>query len=156
VIEIYRITDFAVAISILEDSVIKSEIYEDTAEFIVPDLVNEYWLAAAHRGIVLGCYRLHSMGAVLWQFHCRILPQHRRFAQPASLAFFKWCVENVKKLETIIGFVPKGFKRARMHAVRIGMKQVGTLPNSYLKDGHVIDQEVFAITKEKILCQQQP
>lgn len=160
-IKIARLTDFHLALMILQDEVISGEIYEDGSSLVVPDLVGEYWLSAFIDDDLMGCYRVHGMGAVLWQIHARIYPQFRqKWAIKTTKAAFVWCVKNIPNLEKIMCFVPSAHKNVDLHAIQVGMSRVGTLENSYLKDKRLIGQAIFEIDRAKIetfgggLCQQ--
>ena len=155
-INIYRITDYAVVLTILDIPAIKEAISEDTAPLEVPDLVNEFWLGAEHEGNVIGCYRVHKMGAVLYQVHARIMPDHRKYAEEASHALLKYCADYIQDFECLMCYVPIVHKNVLEHAIRVGFQWIGNIPKSYLKNGKVISQDVLAITKEQILCQQPP
>lgn len=154
-ITIQRLTDYAVVLAILQDPEIEAAIYEDTAELTMPDIAWEYWLGAYRNGKILGCYRVHKMGAILYQIHIRILPKHRVKSVEITKAALKWCAENIEDLETIVGYIPTAFPYGVKHVKACGFEYAGHIPNSYLRKGKVVGQDIYTISKEIILCQQQ-
>lgn len=161
-IDIFRITDFNIPLIILDDPQIKKEIYEDGARLTIPDLVGEYWLSAHLKEHIIGCYRVHAMGGILWQIHARILPKYRQMhAQRATKAAFLWCYKNIPDIKKIMAFVPIVHPNVALHAKISGMTLDGTIKESYLKNGKAVDQQIYSISTEKIeakwggeLCQQ--
>lgn len=150
-ITIKRITDLAIPLQILSDETIASEIYEDGAQLDVPDIVHEYWLSAALDEKIIGCYRIHSMGAVLWQIHARILPEYRqKWALKASKKLLIWAADNIPNIQRIMCFVPVCHKNVALHCSQVGFRRNGTLQACYVKDGQLIDQDVYSIDKEKM------
>lgn len=151
-IDIKRITDFSIALTVLKNEAIASEIYEDGAFLEIPDLINEYWVAAFVKNKLAGCYRIHPMSGVLWQIHCRILPEYRqKFAEKISVCVLCWSVENIAKLQRIMCFVPGCHRNVALHCKRVGFRKNGTLSASYVKDGQLVDQDIYSIDREKIL-----
>lgn len=151
-INIKRITDLAIPLRILSNEIIASEIYEDGAKLDVPDIVYEYWVSASLENDVIGCYRIHSMGAVLWQIHARILPGYRqRWAIKASKKLLIWAAENIPNIQLLMCFVPICHKNVAMHCKQVGFRRCGTLPDSYIRNAKLIDQDIYAIDKLKML-----
>lgn len=151
-IDIERITDFRIALAILKNEVIVSEIYEDGAFLEIPDLINEYWVAGYIDGNLAGCYRIHPMGGVLWQIHCRILPDFRqKWSEKISVCVLCWSFENIENLQRIMCFVPACHRNVALHCKRVGFRKNGTLSASYVKDGQLVDQDIYSINREKIL-----
>lgn len=150
-INIERITDFQIALAILKNEVIASEIYEDGAFLEIPDLVNEYWVAGFIDEDLAGCYRIHPMGGVLWQIHCRILPEYRqKWAIKISRKALNWASLNIEKLQRIMCFVPVCHRNVKLHCLQVGFRGNGTLEKSYLKNGKLIDQEILSIDIESM------
>lgn len=150
-LDVERITDYSIPLTILSDETIASEIHEDGSILTVPDIVSEYWLSVHFENYIIGCYRLHPMGAVTWQIHARILPRYRQvFAVRSTKAVFKWAVNNIPDLSLIMCFVPQIHTNVAMHCKQVGMHQAGCLEQSYIKNKSLMDQDLFSITKEKI------
>lgn len=151
-IEINRITDFAIPLTILHDEAIKGEIYEDGSSLDVPDLVHEYWLSAHLGDYIIGCYRLHAMGAAMWQIHVRLLPKYRqKYAVSASKAVLLWAANHIPGLERIMCFIPACHRNVELHAHMAGMRKNGCLEKSYLRSGQLVDQNIFSISKRRII-----
>lgn len=154
-ITLFRLTDYSIALQILYSIGINPEAYEDGVLPEIPDLVEEYWVGILKEGEgIIGCYRLHPMSSVTWQIHARMLmPYRAKFAKKASIAVFKWAVDNIPGVESIMCFVPEVNRNVRLHCHQVGFTKVGELPDSYRKDGKIVSQHIFSINKEKILCQ---
>ena len=151
-IEIKRITDLAIPLQILSDEVISSEIFEDGARLDIPDVIHEYWLSASLEGEIIGCYRVHTMGAVMWQIHARILPPYRqKWAVKASKRLLIWAAENIENLQVLMCFVPIVHKNVALHCKQVGFRRCGTIQDSYVKDGNLIDQDIYAISRDKMI-----
>lgn len=147
----FRITDYTIPIMILNDPVIKAAIYEDGSGPTVPDIVHEYWIGVEIDGQVIACFRLHSEGRVNWQSHGRILPAFRKkYAVKATILAYKWAAKNIPEFHKIFGWVPVCHENVAAHLERIGMVKEGTLTESYLRDGKVIDQDLYGMTKQMI------
>ena len=150
-IKIERITDYDVALSVLKNETIASEIYEDTAALEIPDLIHEYWISAYVDNDLAGLYRIHCMGAVLWQIHCRILPEYRqKWAIKISRKALNWASLNIEKLQRIMCFVPVCHRNVKLHCLQVGFRGNGTLEKSYLKNGELIDQDILSIDIESM------
>ncbi len=77
-VALHRSFDYSEVLLVLSDKTINNDIYEDTAVFFYPDLINDYWIIAATIKDIIGCYRLHKIGAVTYQVHANILPEFRK------------------------------------------------------------------------------
>lgn len=145
-------------LSILKKESIAAEIYEDGAHLEVPDLVNEYWLSSKIDDQIIGCYRVHPMGAVTWQIHSRILPQYRgRIAIDSGKTVLQWIFENIPSANIVMCFVPRCHRNVGLYCRQVGFEYMGTLKKSYLKNQTLYDQEIFGISREEViggeLCQ---
>jgi RimJ/RimL family protein N-acetyltransferase len=113
------------------------------------------YLAPEHKGEPVGVFFYHPHSAVLWEVHTCILPQFwGEAATQAARAGLVWMIENTTCCK-VTTHVPRTNQKARMFALRVGMKDEGVNRASFLKDGQLVDQYVLGITGEEILkCQQ--
>ena len=149
----YRITDFMIPATILQNKVIADQIYEDGEVFDIStvDILREYWIGIELNGNTIACYRVHPMGRILWQLHARVLPEYReKFSIKATTMAFKWAAKNIPDLNKIVCFIPDAHPNVAAHAIQIGLTLEGSLEASYLKNNKIIRQDIYSITKEKI------
>jgi hypothetical protein len=147
----YRITDYMIPAAILQQSDIADNIYEDGASFVVPDVVNEFWIGILFRNRTIACYRFHNMSRLTWQVHARVLPEFRnKYGISSSIQALKWMSGHVQDINIICAFIPVVHSNVAKHAHCVGMKLKGILNDSYLKDGKIVDQMIYGITKGEI------
>jgi len=102
-----RITDYVHVLTILQDKTIASTIYEDGRGFIMPDIVNEYWIGTYFEGFPIACYLLHPIGQICWESHGRVLPEFRKdYGVTSTHNMLKWAAKHIPKLYKIMGYVP--------------------------------------------------
>lgn len=145
-INIYRSFNYEEVIFVLSDKTINNDIYEDNAVFRYPDLINEYWLIAATAKEIIGCYRLHQIGAITFQVHANILPSFRKkYSLTASRLLLRWASENIENVKKIVCYIPDCFPNIEKHCLSLGFSKEGTVKKSYLKNGRIIDQHIYGI-----------
>ena len=156
-ITIDRITDYLVPMRVLVQSGIYPAAFEDGVDLGLPDLINEFYLGAWVEDIgLIGFYKVQQMGKHLYQAHANIMPGYRRkYAISASEAALQYVAEKIEGFETLIAMIPAPFEAVQKHVQAIGLKPIGTIPNGFKKQGEFVDIDMFAITKEEILCRQQ-
>lgn len=147
----YQMSDYMEAYDILCNSKIASEIYEDGAERKFPDLLNEFWIGIASKEGIIGCYRVHKMGAVTWQGHAHILPQYRKkYSFDSTCTALQWCADRIPDLNKIITTVPACFPNVIHHLQSLDFEHEGTIKESYLRKGEIIDIEIYTISIQQI------
>lgn len=147
----YQITDFMEAYRVISNERIANEIYEDDAERKIPDVYNEFWIGVKAYDELIACYRVHQISAVVWQGHAHVLPQYRRkFSRDATHIALDWCVENVPNLKKIITVIPATFANVSSHLEFLGFEKEGTIKDSYLRLGALVDQYIYTITVSRI------
>lgn len=135
----------------MNDKKIAADIYEDGFCFQIPDLINEFWVGIDMQGSTIGCYRLHQMGAILWQIHAMILPKFRKeFSLDASTLVLRWAAHNIEDLERVVCFVPKIHSNVAVHAKTVGLIHEGTIKDSFLRKSKIVDQEIYGIGRKEI------
>lgn len=154
----YRITDYLVVMSILDDQGIKKMIYEDGTDILIPDVIKDIWIGAVTDEKLVGCYHLQKRTTVMWEIHARILPQYRKkYGWDASRGVLRWIIENVPQVEKIICFVPDPFKDVALHCAHVGFQRAGYIPESYKRKSKLVGLKMFAISADDIRrgkCQQ--
>lgn len=146
----FRITDFALASSIIIDEGIASAMYEDGGEFTIPDVINEYWTGIEHEGDIIGCYRSHQVYGRMWQGHAAMLPKFRDHSIEATKCALKWCAENIIDFEKFLVCVPAPFQNVFDHCMLVGFEHEGTIKECYMRGGKLVDVHHFTITKSAI------
>lgn len=88
------------------------------------------------------CYEIHTvMSKKAWGMSIKYT------AEVLAFAF------NELGLLSIITLIPEGNTRARSLAERSGLTMYGYLEQSFLKNGELIGQYIFGVSKERFLCQ---
>lgn len=149
-LKVFRITDYAMVLRILLDPVISDNIYEDGASLSVPDVVNEYWLGIEKDGEVIGCYRLTSFTGAACIVHAFILPKFRKnYSVQAAYEATQWAFDNIRNLNTIIAHVPVVHRNVIWYIESLNWEKIGVIKESFRRDGALVDQALYQITKEK-------
>lgn len=69
-----------------------------------------------------------------------------------GIHMLKYIFTNLTKIQKLITKVPVNNRLAKLLTKRCGFKLEGCIKNSFLVDGNYIDQEIYGISKEEILC----
>jgi RimJ/RimL family protein N-acetyltransferase len=114
------------------------------------------YLTPEHQGKRVGVFFYHPHSTVLWEVHTCVLPEF--WGEPATTAAragLAWMIENTP-CRKVITHVPRTNQKARMFALRVGLKDEGVNRASFLKDGDLVDQYLMGITEQEIrACRQQ-
>jgi len=153
--KIKRLTDYAIAMSIIMDTDLEDKIYEDGSNQLIPDLVQEIWgLAVDENEFPIGCYRFHPMGMTNFQVHAFILPEYRKeYAIPASIAVLEWFFSLTDNVMAVTAIIPDSYPNVIAHAECAGLRKCGIIPKSYTHKGELRDQIIMVIHREGVQCQ---
>lgn len=150
-IEIFRITDFAIPLKIINHPVIREKAFEDGAQNIIPDVINEYWLGVRIDNKIIGCYRLHYMSSCTLQLHAFILPEFRKaYSGKAGRALAKYIISKFENITCLVIFVPEGNDNIITHAVKFGFKRIGVVENSFKYKDQIVNQAIFQLTTKQL------
>lgn len=134
-----------------------SDDHSGKREDFVPSLHGSFrYLTPEHKGDRVGVFFYHPHSVILWEVHTCILPQF--WGDPATQAAragLRWMIDHAGA-KKIITHVPRINQKARMFALRVGMKDEGVNRQSFLKNGQLVDQYILGITQEEILSCPQP
>lgn len=149
-INAFLITDYLIALSIIKDETIAKAIYEDGELFKIPDVVNEFWIGISLDGVgIIGCYRVHQLGTILWQGHAFMLPQFRKeYSVLATRAAIDFAFDKIPDLQKIMTCVPSLHENVLKHVKLCGFTEESVIKDSYLKNGQIYDRHFLSITKE--------
>lgn len=149
-----RTEDEMLIASILTHPTILPHITDDgttsLTSFINPNL---FWIAIYDDKELLGMFLSHPHNTVTYESHTCLLPNAygTRSVQAAHTYMdwmFKWTA-----CEKLITNVPEYNKLAIRFARKVGGVLEGCNRKSFLKNGTLMDQYVYGITKEEFLCQ---
>jgi RimJ/RimL family protein N-acetyltransferase len=143
------LTDYKVALAIINDPVISDCITEDCASIYIPDLVNETWVYIENKEKIIGCYRLESKGTIHGQIHAFVLPEHRSNSIESSQCALEWYFDNITMLKKITCQIPTKYKNVINHAMKSGFKHEGTIEQAFLKNNITYDIEILGIRRDK-------
>ena len=90
------------------------------------------------------CFLFHPHSRVLWEVHSAVLPEYRNHSLEYVKACAAWLQANTT-CKCLMTLVPEGNYRARRLAEAVGMRLTGTLPNSFLKGGALVDQALLTM-----------
>jgi len=152
-IEIFRITDFALAFNTISEPQIAAAICEDDTNPRIPDVVNEFWIGANVDGKYIGCWRLHQVNMSTWWIHIFILPYARKQGLDLIVSdqVMEWYLHNVPGLNVIMAAIPVIYENVHKHIMAQGAVVIGKLPGSFLKGGEYHDMWVYADTRDNML-----
>ena len=136
----------------LQDRTITEEIYEDSAYFVIPDIIKEYWIGTFIDEKIIGLYQIQARGAILHEIHARILPQYRKkYSLKSSQYVVRWAFDMIPNINVLMAYVPTAHTNVAKHAQDVGFQYCGVIRNSYMKNGKMCDQEIYSLTKEDIV-----
>lgn len=146
-----RCYDYSEILPIINHDAIWDCICEDGINSYIPDLINEFWVCIYSGPTNIGCYRIHATGAICYEIHAFIIPEHRKkHSMDASRLILEWAVKNVHGLEKIFCKIPSLYKNVVAHTVNMGFSREGSRTECFLKNGKIYDLEFFGITKSHI------
>jgi RimJ/RimL family protein N-acetyltransferase len=90
------------------------------------------------------CFLFHPHTRIVWEVHSAVLPEYREHSLEYVTACAEWLRQNTP-CKCLLTRIPKGNVRARRLAEAVGMRLQGILPNSFLKDGRLIDQAILTM-----------
>lgn len=112
------------------------------------------WLAVIDDEEVIGAFFLHQINYITWQVHVCMLPKaYGRKALKAASLMLEWIFGNSMCMKVVAHIQVKNIK-AISYAKRIGFIEEGVCKNSILKNGELVDQKMFGLTKEEFICKQ--
>lgn len=155
--KIERTHDMVLVASIMKDPAIWSHIHEDgtTDDYQPVDHEGFHWMLVTDDGEPLGVFLVHARGEVCFEMHTCLLPAcWGRRAACAAQMLAGWAF-NQTVCQKLVTSVPAYNRLAMRFAQAGGMQQEGVNRASYLRNGELIDQIMFGITKQEWLCQQQ-
>lgn len=118
-----------------------SEDGADKEKFIVPDY--SYFILKDDNEVRGGC-ALRFVSSTCAELHTFLLPEVAGRGAEIFNLFCAYLLENTS-LVSLVTLVPSYNKRAKRAAIAFGFTFVGTLHNSYLKNGKLIDQDIFEV-----------
>lgn len=129
--------------TVAEDGQRKQEFY--------PDVEGECWLTLVADDTIIGVYNLHVHNAITLEIHAHVYPEFRkRYSRHTCLAVFQWIMDNAKEYQKVVASIPAIYPNVIAFAEMMRFKHEGTNRLSYLKDGQIVDQELYGITRTEI------
>ena len=118
--------------------------------FINPTM---FWITVYDKEELLGMFLSHPHNSVTYESHTCLLPNaYGARAIEAAHAYMNWMFRWTE-CQKLITNVPEYNKLALRFARKVGGVLEGCNRSSFLKDGVLMDQYVFGITKGEFLCQ---
>lgn len=147
----YRITDYMVPLNIMSDKSISDVIYEDGYKFNIPDVINNIWIGIhdAEFG-TFACYKIEPSSRVLWQVHAMVPKRFRNVSMDCSILTLRWCCDNIPNMNILVCYIPSMFTNVMRHVESLGFSLNGILNESFAKNGSVVDQYIYSISKQTI------
>ena len=102
------------------------------------------WLLLLEGEAICGFINLEQLNNIMWQPHIFIFEQYRGNNSEEwgkqAIQFMKEKIEAKK----LLAFTP--YKEAKKYAEKIGMKNIGILQNSILKNGQLLNQYILELS----------
>ena len=109
-----------------------------------------YYVLPKEDGRVLGAICFAMLSNVVYEIHPVLLPETwwaLGKAKEATLGAMNWIWENTK-CQRIVGYVPLLSHRTKLRfPPKLGMAQYGVNPKSFLKNGALVDQVMFGVSR---------
>jgi len=91
------------------------------------------------------CISFEPVNTVMWQVHAAVLPAYRKHSKQWARESARWMAENTP-CRSIIAFCYSGNFASMRLIESIGFKQIGTIPQSKLRGGVLLDQKIYALS----------
>jgi hypothetical protein len=106
------------------------------------------WLTVGECGL----YSLHATNKTTLEMHAFIKPEHRKeYSDESGKAILKWIlIESPAQYKKIITQVPKLYPNVKNFCLRHGFVLEGINRLSHQKNGELVDQWMFGITRDEI------
>lgn len=145
-----RTYDTDVIRSVLTDPEIFARISESglTDKHIVLDTQKEAWLTMSDEGLI-GAICLTPLNSVCVDIHVHILEDFRDdYAMASMIETFKFFMGT--DYEKITASIPECHADVCGFALKVGFKEEGLNRASYRRDGEIISQRLFGITRNEV------
>lgn len=107
---------------------------------------NEFWLKSEY-GVLIG----RPVNMVTYDVHVALLPHARGIAVDVCKAAIAWMFENTRSMR-LVASIPEFNRLAIRLANQVGMEFIGNNKKSFMKNGVLVDQLMFGISKEIKTC----
>lgn len=150
----YEITDDAGFInSCLTSPVVWRMGSDDSMAMVNPNLFfaqlgNRFFLKAGDYGLLVGI----PVNSIMLDVHVALLPTARGKAADICLGALMWMANNTQYVR-FVASIPEYNKLAIKLAMNVGMQCIGVNEKSFMKNGNLVNQILFGISKED-LCHQ--
>lgn len=105
-------------------------------------------------GESIGHYLLIPHSLHMYELHQSPLDKkYRGHAVEINSRAMRYVFANMKNLQKLFATIPINNRLAISLAKKCGFKKEGHLSKSYMLDEVMIDQEIYGISKEDVLCQ---
>ena len=148
-----RTHDYALVKRIVTHPKIWPNVIDDfapSAEAYQPAQAEGIWYVLAQDGDeVLGVIAFIERSPIIFEIHPVLLPEcwYSLRQKPAVLGAMDWIWQNTRA-QSIIGAVPVLAHRTKLRLPpKLGMTQYGVHPKSFLKNGKLVDQVLFAVSR---------
>ncbi len=136
--------------SVLTNPVILKAISEDGAQLKNIDIKNETWVSIKKKDTTIGIYNLVPLNAITMEVHAHVLPEYRKeYSMRTSRIFYKWFLGNTDRLK-LIAIVPLIHKNVQNFLISNKFTVEGINRKSFIKNGEIMDQIMFGITRKEI------
>ncbi len=115
------------------------------------DVDSECWLAIFAGDDFIGLFNLHATNTVTTAIHAHVLPEFRRkYSVKAGRVALKWVIDN-SDYQKIIAEIPVIYPNVKRFAQAFSFVMEGCNRKSYLKNGDIIDQWIYGITRHELI-----
>jgi RimJ/RimL family protein N-acetyltransferase len=120
------------------------------AEFEPVDHPTVAYLLVRDGELPLGLFLFEQRGAVHIEFHTCLLPAAwARGSVAIGRQMMAWLWENCPRLERLTGAVPQNNSLALRFAQGLGMIEYGVNPQSFQKNGVLLDQALLGVNRPR-------
>lgn len=104
-------------------------------------------IALPNKRCVIVAYPLGSL--TTYQVHIGVDPEGRgKEAVGAAKEAIKWFFDNYPSTHKLVAYIPTTNRLSQVFASLVGMRREGVCMKSFLKDGRLIDQVVYGLSRE--------
>ena len=147
----YRSLDHELIKSVMTNPVIAKNICEDGQHISQFDsnLSSDVWVIVLDENTAICACSFLKVSSECYEVHINILPANRHERKAIIKILYKWIIDNLtqNKLTTKI---PTCYPHIKLFCLSIGFEKEGVNRDSYIKNGELLSQDLFGITRDKI------
>jgi hypothetical protein len=115
-----------------------------------PDM-NSAWIVVSDNDEVIGLAQLVPLNSIVLELHPQVFKKHRaKYNKVFFYELYKWILINATQYQKVNATMPVIYKHLKRFAMSVGFTLEGVDRQSHIKNGDIVDQWIFGITKKEL------